>query len=287
MFSAILLAGRSVDMDFASGLERHWQSRERNWLCPDKAVELSLPALPTDYAAMRDRAQSAAMDLVVIPSEGRRKRLLVADMDSTIIGQECIDQLAMAVGIGDTVAAITARAMNGEIDFSEALKQRVRLLKGMPADMLDRVWLDRISVNAGAAELVATMRGAGAEAVLISGGFTSFTGRVAERLGFSGHFANELIIEDGRLTGEVRQPVLSRTSKLSILSDLIAERGLSLSDVIAVGDGSNDIPMLNAAGIGVAYHAKPTVYRHIQTQIHHSDLTALLYIQGYQAGDVS
>ena len=218
---------------------------------------------------------------VVQPIATRRKRLFVADMDSTMIGQECIDELADYVGLKAHVAAITERAMRGEIAFEPALRERVALLKGLPVAIVEEVIAKRITLTPGARTLVATMRANGARTCLVSGGFTLFTGRIAAMIGFDEHRGNVLSIEDGKLAGRVEEPILGRDAKLAALIELRDRLGLSPQDTLAAGDGANDIPMIEAAGLGVAYRAKPKVADAAHARIDRGDLTALLYLQGY------
>jgi len=225
--------------------------------------------------------QALRVDLVVQPAEGRRKRLLLADMDSTMIRQECIDELADEAGVGAYVADITARAMNGELDFEAALKERVGLLKGLPEAVIERVYRDRITFMPGGKALLATMKAQGGYAALVSGGFTAFTARVAAALGFDENRANTLLAEGGALTGAVGQPILGKQAKLDALEEIAARLGLDMAQTMAVGDGANDLAMLNRAGAGVALHAKPSVAAQCDIRINHGDLTALLFIQGY------
>lgn len=219
--------------------------------------------------------------MIIQPAEGRRKAMLLADMDSTMIEQECIDELAEEAGVGDRVRDITARAMNGELDFDGALRERVGLLKGLPASVIDRVLETRITYMPGGAELLATMRRDGAFCALVSGGFTAFTAQVAGHLGFQENRANTLIINEDTLTGEVGSPILGRAAKVAALREISAREGLDFSDVLAVGDGANDLGMLGLAGTGVALHAKPVVAAECDVRINHGDLSALLFIQGY------
>jgi phosphoserine phosphatase len=227
------------------------------------------------------RAAGGPVDIVVQSTAARRKRLLVADMDSTIIGQECIDELADFVGLKAKVAAITERAMRGEIEFEPALRERVALLAGLPAATINTVLAERIRLTPGAVELVATMRANGAYALLVSGGFTAFAGPVAAMAGFNESRANELLVQDGKLTGKVAEPILGRADKLQALQDATARLGISAADALAVGDGANDLAMIRHAGLGVAYHAKPKVAEAAGAHIDRGDLTALLYLQGY------
>jgi len=224
------------------------------------------------------------VDLALQPRSGRRKHLLIADMDSTIVTSETLDDLAAAAGIADQVAPITDRAMRGEIEFAEALRRRVNLLKGIDAKLLDQVW-QQMTFTAGAATLVKTMRAHGAYTALVSGGFTAITGRVRDALGFDEDRSNTLIIEHGKLTGTVADPILDKNSKVSALHELVSLKSLTPQDTVAVGDGANDIPLLAAAGLGVAFRAKPKVRDAASARIDHSDLTALLYLQGYRMTD--
>lgn len=221
------------------------------------------------------------VDIVVQPDGERRKAALLADMDSTMIGQECIDELAAEVGLKERIAEITRRAMNGEIAFEPALRERVGLLKGLPASVIAKVLETRITLAPGGRELVATMRANGAHTALVSGGFTAFTSAVAERIGFHEHHANTLVELDGVLTGTVGEPILGRQAKVDTLNAIAQRLGLSTRQVLAVGDGANDLGMLQLAGTGVALHAKPSVAAAAGVRIDHADLTALLYLQGY------
>ncbi len=238
-----------------------------------------------EVSAVRAAAIAAAADLpvdvCVQPFAGRRKRLFIADMDSTMIGCECLDELADFAGVKSEVAAITERAMRGEIAFEGALRERVAMLKGLPIEVLDRCCRERVRLNPGAATLVRTLSAHGVHCVLVSGGFESFTGPVAKAAGFAGHQANRLIQADGRLTGEVAEPILGREAKLEALQLHAAQLGLAFEDVLAVGDGANDLAMIEAAGLGVAYRAKPVVAARADAKVDRSDLTALLYFQGY------
>jgi phosphoserine phosphatase len=248
-----------------------------NWLAPEIACEL-----PFDGRAMP--VAMTAIDAVVVPAEGRRKKLLVADMESTIIQNEMLDELAEFLGLRERIAAITARAMNGEIDFTAALKERVGLLKGLAVGKLDEA-AKRIRYTRGAATLVATMKTHGAHCALVSGGFTYFTGMVRRALAFDTDNANVLRHEGGTLAGTVEPPILGKEAKLATLQRLAAERGLSTVEAVSVGDGANDLPMLKAAGLGVAFHAKPAVAAEVPARIDHGDLTSLLYLQGYRQTD--
>jgi phosphoserine phosphatase len=231
---------------------------------------------------LREIRGDLPIDIVVQPIGFRRKKLFLADMDSTMIGQECIDELADFAGLKAHVAAITERAMRGEIAFEPALRERVALLKDLPASVVDEVLAKRITLTPGGRELVATMRAHGAYTCLVSGGFTLFTRAVAAKIGFQENRANELIVSDGKFTGEVKEPILGRAAKLATLVDLVESFDLDDIDTLVVGDGANDLAMIQAAGLGVAYHAKPAVAAAAAARIDHCDLTALLYAQGYK-----
>jgi phosphoserine phosphatase len=222
------------------------------------------------------------IDVAVIPAANRRKKLLIADMDSTMIGQECIDELGLLAGLGPKIMAITARAMAGDLDFEGALRERLALMAGLESARISEIIEGRLTFTPGGPELIATMKAHGARTALVSGGFVQFTSHVAERLGFDEHRANELLMENGKLTGRAREPILGRAAKLETLRQITAEMAISPEDAIAVGDGANDIPMLAAAGLGVAFRAKPKVKASAPVVIDHGDLTALLYLQGYR-----
>jgi phosphoserine phosphatase len=263
-------------------------ARGIDWLAEDVACDLLLPAqetVPATLAVLRDCLALVPVDIVVHDSAGRQKKILLADMDSTMIDQECIDELADEVGIKDRVAAITARSMNGEIAFEPALRERVALLKGLSATVVDTIIAKRITLASGGRELVATMKKHGAWTALVSGGFDVFTARIAKKLGFDENRANRLIEADGALTGAVAEPILGRVAKEEALLEISARLGLTPTDAIAVGDGANDLDMIRLAGTGVALHAKPAVAAEADVRIDHSDLTALLYIQGYRRED--
>jgi len=266
-------------------LRNAWGGGEAVWLDPGVAAEFALPVVPGNLWQVWQGLQDLGVDLVVQPALGRRKRLLLADMDSTMIEQECIDELAAEAGVGPYVAAITARAMNGELDFEAALRERVALLKGLPETVIGQVLRDRITLRAGGRALLATMRAGGARAALVSGGFTAFTGPVAAALGFDENRANVLQVAGGALTGTVAEPILGRDAKVRALHEVSAAMGISPGAVMAVGDGANDLGMLGLAGAGVALHAKPSVAAQCQIRINHGDLTALLFIQGYSRED--
>ncbi|MEM7270465.1 MAG: phosphoserine phosphatase SerB [Pseudomonadota bacterium] len=265
------------------------------------SIEAALAALPNasaparlaenaaevDYVGPRETVEGvrvalagAEVDANVVPAKGRAKSLLISDMDSTIIPVECIDEIADFAGVKNKVAPITEAAMRGELDFDGALRARVGLLKGLPEAALQQVFDERITLNPGAAELVAGMKAAGALTALISGGFDFFTSRVGEAAGFERRQANRLIAEGGALTGEVADPILGREAKLAALEALTAEIGVSPADAVAVGDGANDLAMIRASGLGVAYRAKPAVAAEADARLDFSDLTAILHLQG-------
>ena len=237
-------------------------------------------------AALGATLAGQPIDIVVQPAKRRRKRLFLADMDSTMIEQECIDELADYVGLKPEVAAITERAMRGEIAFEPALRERVALLEGLPASVIDEIIAKRIRITAGARTLLGTMRAHGAHTCLVSGGFTLFTGPIAERIGFDEHRSNRLAIANEKLAGHVEEPILGSEAKFAALVELRERLGLSREDTMAVGDGANDLAMLEEAGLGVAFHAKPVVAAAAHARIDHGDLTALLYIQGYTAAEL-
>lgn len=262
-----------------------------DWLAESIACDIAFDDLPPDQAdaicrrAIAQKIGPVPIDLVAQPRAGRKKRLLVADMEATIIANEMLDELAELRGIKAQIAAITARAMNGEIDFAAALTERVALLKGLPESALATV-AARIRINPGAKALVATMRAAGARTALVSGGFRIFADAVGGRLGFDLTVANELEVSGGQLAGTVKQPILAREAKLETLTSLAAEHGLPLAATLAVGDGANDLPMIEAAGLGVAYHAKPNTVARARWRVDHADLSALLYAQGYRRAEI-
>jgi len=258
-----------------------------DWLAPQIACDIAVEGLTLIEAEARARAAvgDAPVDLFAQEAEGRRKKLLIADMDSTMITVECLDELADFAGKKAEIAAITERAMRGELEFEGALRERVAMLKGLDESALAATLTERIAIMPGALELVRTMNKAGALTVLVSGGFTYFTSRVAEAIGFAEQRGNELIIEGGKLTGEVGMPILGRDAKLASLTAARKRKGLSEGETLAVGDGANDLAMLQAAGLGVAYHAKPIVAEAAHARVDHGDLTALLYFQGYRKAD--
>jgi phosphoserine phosphatase len=292
--------------DAALKLVRGLVPGEPRWLAEREAVELPLTrvSLSLDPSSPRGRGEGSEVarpsrvrgfeealrrelgggpiDVAILPTANRRKKLLIADMDSTIIEQEVVDELAAVAGIGDQISAITARAMKGEIEFEPALRERVALLKGLPTTAIEQVIRERITFAPGGRTLVATMKGHGAFTAIVSGGFSPFTRHVAETLGFDSHQANELLVEDGRLTGRVREPVLGKDAKVEALKRLVSKLDLTHDDALAVGDGANDIPMLRLAGLGVALRAKPAVRAAAPVRIDHGDLSALLYLQGYR-----
>lgn len=262
-------------------LRNAWGGGEARWLDPGVAAEFDLEAVPQNRWEVWEGLHALRVDMVVQRAEGRKKRLLIADMDSTMIRQECIDELADEAGVGARVADITARAMNGELDFEGALRERVGLLKGLPEGVIAQVLRDRITLMPGGKVLLATMKANGAYAALVSGGFTAFTAAVATQLGFDENRANTLHVEGGSLAGTVAEPILGKEAKLQALNEITAKLGVTPAQALAVGDGANDLPMLLAAGTGVALHAKPRVQAQCEVRVNHGDLTALLYLQGY------
>ena len=278
-FSHPAIAEKAAEAVNASGLY---------WLADNIACDIALKD-GTDLAeaetALRAAIQGLPIDLAIQDADVRRKKFLIADMDSTMIGQECIDELAAEVGLKEKVSAITARAMNGEIAFEPALRERVALLKGLPVTVVDEVIAKRITLTPGGPELIATMKAKGHYTALVSGGFTVFTSRIAATLGFHENRANILIEDNGALAGAVEEPILGKQAKVDALLDITGKLGIDPADVIAVGDGANDLGMLELAGSGVALHAKPAVAAQAKIRIDHGDLTALLYLQGYRKAD--
>jgi phosphoserine phosphatase len=255
------------------------------WLFHEVAVDIPFESTEEVHAIegrLREVRGDLPIDIVVQPIAARRKKLFLADMDSTMIGQECIDELADFAGLKEHVAKITERAMRGEIAFEPALRERVGLLKDLPVSVVDEVLTKRITLTPGGRELVMTMRANGAYTCLISGGFTLFTNPIAAKIGFQENRANELVVHDGKFTGEVREPILGRATKLATLIELTESFDLDEIDTLVVGDGANDLGMIQKAGLGVAYHAKPAVAVAAAARIDHGDLTALLYAQGYR-----
>ena len=255
-------------------------------LSPGFAFDLPV----VDAAALtwaRDLAQGLPLDINRVATEKRKKKLLLADMDSTIINVECLDELADMAGLKPRIAAITERAMRGEIEFEAALKERVGLLKGLKLDALERTYAERVRLNPGAKSLLATMRANGAHTMLVSGGFGYFTQRVAEAAGFHVERGNTFLDDGAALTGEVAMPILGREAKLQALEDAVAQLKIGFEETLAVGDGANDLAMIQKAGLGVAYHAKPVVAAAAGAAIAHNDLTALLYLQGYKDVEIS
>ncbi|MBU6499457.1 MAG: phosphoserine phosphatase SerB [Rhodospirillales bacterium] len=253
-------------------------------LAPGEAADIPIADSP-DAARLAAALQGAAVDAITTRARGRRKALLIADMDSTIVTSETLDELAAHAGLKEKIAAITRASMNGEIDFATALRQRVAMLKGLKLAALEETW-QRTEIMPGARELVATMRAHNATTALVSGGFTFFTGRVAAQLGFSTHRANTLLEDGTALTGEVGTPILDRDAKLATLHELAAARGVKLAATLAVGDGANDLAMLREAGLGIAFRAKPIVAAEARAQVRHATLRALLFAQGYRLAEI-
>ena len=288
MFNTTLIASpksQGLDMELVANLRNAWGGGDAVWLAPDEAACFDMQEMPDNLWSIWEDLQSLSVDLVVQPAAGRRKRMLLADMDSTMIQQECIDELAAEAGVGTHVADITARAMNGELDFEAALTERVGLLRDLPVSLIDKVLRERITLMPGGQTLLATMKHNGAYAALVSGGFTQFTAAIAEKLGFDENRANTLLTNGDKLSGKVALPILGRDAKVAALHEISARLGIGTEGVIAVGDGANDLGMLHGAGTGVALHAKPTVAAQCSVRINHGDLTSLLYVQGYSQSD--
>ncbi len=274
-------ANGPLDPALIESIRNAWGGGDLVWLAIDEAAEFGVANPPSNATQVWQTCHDLGVDLVIQPQNNRRKKMLLADMDSTMIQQECIDELAAEAGVGEQVAAITARAMNGELDFEAAIDERVMLLKGLSHDVISQVLETRITLMPGGDVLLATMRGNGGYAALVSGGFTAFTSRVATLLGFDENRANTLEIADGSLTGRVVRPILGQDAKLEALDDITAKLGIHRDDVIAVGDGMNDLLMLANAGTGVALHGKPALQEQVDVRVNFGDLTALLFIQGY------
>ena len=281
-------AAAVLTRDVADSATRALRARAPRWLADGIACDIDLPedADATEAETrLRETLAGLPLDVAVQPAQGRRKSILIADMDSTMIDQECIDELAAEVGLKDHVSAITRRAMNGEIAFEPALRERVALLKGLSAAVVDDVIARRITLTGGGPELVRTMRARGGYTALVSGGFTLFTAPIGAMIGFHENRANILDVDDGRFSGTVREPILGREAKRDTLVELRARFGLSAHETMAVGDGANDLAMLGEAGIGIAFRAKPKVAEAAAARIDHGDLSALLYMQGYRRDD--
>ena len=284
MFNVTLLTNPAtpvLDRAVVESLQNAWGGGDARWLEPAVAAEFAVETMPENRWQVWESLQSLRIDMAIQPAMGRKKQLLIADMDSTMIQQECIDELADVAGVGAHVAGITARAMNGELDFEEALRERVGLLRGLPEAVIETVIRDRITLMPGGPALVATMRANGGYAALVSGGFTAFTAQIAATLGFDEHRANLLLVKDGKLTGQVAEPILGRAAKVRALEEIAVRLNITPRQAMAVGDGANDLGMLGVAGAGVALHAKPLVAAECDLRINHGDLTALLYLQGY------
>ena len=259
-----------------------------DWLAEKEACDIFIESrLSTTEIAdqAREALSGTGIDAVCTPIKGRRKKLLISDMDSTIINQECIDELGDAVGLGSQIRKITAALVRGEISVAEAMRKRLALLKGMERHLLKSVYEERISLKSGAQTLVQTMRHHGAFCILVSGGFTFFTRRIAEHIGFHDHHGNKLAFENGKLTGKILEPLLGRSAKLNTLTSLCDKKGFEPADVLAVGDGANDIEMIKGAGLGVAFHNSDSLRKYANACIDHGDLTALLYIQGFRKSE--
>ena len=261
---------------------RGGKTERKDWLAKGKAIDFVFTGAPADEVETSARQQlgSVAIDVLAQPVANRRKKLLVADMDSTIVEGETLDDLAALVGIGEKIAAITARAMNGEMNFEDALHERISMLAGVHVSIMQTT-ADELRLNPGAETLVRTMSANGAYTALVSGGFRFFTQRVADQIGFDFNRGNQLEIVDEHLTGNVIKPIVTKDVKVETLNQLAQEKSISAADAVTVGDGANDLPMLQAAGLGVAYHAKPVVVAEAQARVEHGDLTTLLYYQGY------
>jgi phosphoserine phosphatase len=289
-----VVAGRaspSLDPRFAEDIRTVlWQqgarTGETSWLSPERAFDLSFEELSATAAraAIAGRIAERRADFAILPAQGRRKRLLVADLESTVIENELLDDLAGLAGMGERIAAITARAMRGELDFASALRERVAMLAGQPAALIERAKAG-IRFTPGARTLVATMRAAGAHTALVSGGFRVFTGWVRETLRFDTDAANTLEVADGKIVGRVKEPILAAEGKAAVLLNLAQREGIPLDLTLAVGDGANDVEMVSRAGLGVAFHGKPVLRERAAAAVEHGDLTTLLFFQGFHEGE--
>ena len=285
MFSiSVISAPSHLPTREVAALCRHWGGGAVVWLAEDEAAQFSTPTHPSDFWQVWAEFQQKSIDLTLQSAPPSPKALLVADMDSTMIKEECLDALAARLGVGEEVRHITTRAMNGEMDFAEALRARVALLRGGSVEVLTEV-IDNLHFTAGARVLLATMKARGGYAVLVSGGFTPFTEFVAAALGFDAHHANRLLSHEGMLTGKVAEPIQGADAKAQLLENLMKTRGLGAEAVLAVGDGANDGAMVARAGLGVAFRAKSALADICDVRINHGDLTALLYLQGYTKED--
>lgn len=271
----------------ASGVSDAAVHDARAMVLGDAPNRLSDTAVEIRFSGVPQVVEIAGIDANIVPADNRRKKLLIADMDSTMIPVECIDELADFAGVKDQVAEITERAMGGELDFEASIIARVALLKNLPEAALQQCYNERIDLNPGAKTLVETMNAMGAKTALVSGGFTYFTELIAQKAGFQVNLANTLCIANGVVTGQVGRPILGQQSKLDSLNAFCAERSITATDVIAVGDGANDRSMIEAAGLGVAYHAKQALIKAADAQLNHSDLTALLSLQGIPQAEFS
>lgn len=278
-------ADSELDAQLAAAIQ-HETGGQINWLHQRVAVEVHNATATDPLAAARHAIGTRRVDAALVSETERRKRILIADMDSTMINEECIDELADAVGIKAAVAEITERAMNGELDFEAALRTRVGLIKGLERQVMEEIRRERITLAPGGRALVHTMKSFGAYTSLVSGGFTFFADYFARRIGFDEAVANVLEFDGDALTGTVADPIVDKSTKLHRLQALAAERDLAMTATLAVGDGANDLDMIRAAGLGVALHAKPNVAAAAQVRIDHGDLSALLYLQGYEEDEI-